>query len=141
MVGGSVTAIEDIADRAKGLGLEGVIADGTDVLAMYETVSAAVAKARRGDGPTLIEAKTYRYHGHHVGDAQTYRTRDEVSWWSDNKDPIRLLGKYMVTNKVAKQAELDALYEQVEQDVLAAIEFGKDAPFPPPEQAFEDVYA
>jgi len=108
---------------------------------MYETTSIAVAKARRGDGPTLIEAKTYRYHGHHVGDAQTYRTRDEVGWWSDNKDPIRLLGDYMVKNKVAKQDELDALYDQIEQEVLDAIEFGKDAPFPPPEQAFEDIYA
>jgi TPP-dependent pyruvate/acetoin dehydrogenase alpha subunit len=137
----SVTGVVDIAERAKGMGLEGIIADGTDVLAMYETTSVAVAKARRGDGPTLIEAKTYRYHGHHVGDAQTYRTRDEVGWWSDNKDPIRLLGDYMVTNKVAKQDELDALYGQVEQEVLDAIEFGKDAPFPPPEQAFEDIYA
>ena len=137
----SVTGVVDIADRAKGMGLEGIIADGTDVLAMYETTSVAVAKARRGDGPTLIEAKTYRYHGHHVGDAQTYRTRDEVGWWSDNKHPIRLLGDYMVTNKVAKQDELDALYGQVEQEVLDAIEFGKDAPFPPPEQAFEDIYA
>jgi pyruvate dehydrogenase E1 component alpha subunit len=108
---------------------------------MYDAVSAAVDKARKGDGPTLIEAKTYRHHGHHVGDAQTYRTRDEVSWWSDNKDPITLLGKYMITNKVAKKAELDALYEQVDQEVLAAIEFGKDAPFPPSEQAFEDIYA
>ena len=131
----TVTGVIDIADRAKGMGLEGIIADGTDVLAMYETTSVAVAKARRGDGPTLIEAKTYRYHGHHVGDAQTYRTRDEVGWWSDNKDPIRLLGDYMVTNKVAKQDELDGLYGQVEQEVLDAIEFGKDAPFPPPEQA------
>ncbi len=136
-----VTGVEDIADRAKGMGLEGVITDGTDVLEMYDAVSAAVAKARKGDGPTLIEAKTYRHHGHHVGDAQTYRTRDEVSWWADNKDPIRLLGKYMIANKVAKQAELDTLYEQVDEEVLAAIEFGKDAPFPPPEQAFEDIYA
>ena len=137
----SVTGVVDIADRAKGMGLEGIIADGSDVLAMYETTSSAVAKARRGDGPTLIEAKTYRYHGHHVGDAQTYRTRDEVGWWSDNMDPIRQLGDYMVKNKVTKQDQLDALYNQVEQEVLDAIEFGKDAPFPPPEQAFEDIYA
>ena len=136
-----VTGVTDIADRAKGLGLEGVIADGADVLEMYEKVTAAVAKARQGDGPSLIEAKTYRYHGHHVGDAQTYRTRDEVGWWSENKDPIRLLGQYMVANRVAKQAELDALYEQVEREVLDAIEFGKEASFPPPEQAFEDIYA
>ena len=137
----SVTGVTDIADRAKGLGLEGIIADGADVLEMYEKVTTAVTKARKGGGPSLIEAKTYRYHGHHVGDAQTYRTRDEVGWWSENKDPIRLLGQYMVANRVAKQAELDALYEQVEREVLDAIEFGKEADFPPPEQAFEDIYA
>ena len=137
----SVTGVTDIADRAKGLGLEGIIADGADVLEMYEKVTAAVTKARKGGGPSLIEAKTYRYHGHHVGDAQTYRTRDEVGWWSENKDPIRLLGQYMVANRVAKQAELDALYEQVEREVLDAIEFGKESDFPPPEQAFEDIYA
>ena len=66
----AVTGVEDIADRAKGLGLEGVIVDGSDVLAMFDSVNQAVDKARSGGGPTLIEAKTYRFHGHHVGDAQ-----------------------------------------------------------------------
>ncbi|MFT5088546.1 MAG: TPP-dependent pyruvate/acetoin dehydrogenase alpha subunit [Candidatus Latescibacterota bacterium] len=137
----AVTGVKDIADRAKGLGLEGLIVDGSDVLAMYEAMSNAVAKARKGAGPTLIEAKTYRFHGHHVGDAMTYRTRKEAEWWRDNKDPITLLRQYMTTNKVAKQDELDAIYKQVEGDVLAAIEFGKEAPLPPPEQAYEDLYA
>ncbi len=137
----AVTGVKDIADRAKGLGLEGLIVDGSDVLEMYESMSAAVDKARKGDGPTLIEAKTYRFHGHHVGDAMTYRTRKESEWWRDNKDPIQLLGQYMTTNKVAKQDELDTIYKQVEGDVLAAIEFGKEAPLPPPEQAYEDLYA
>ena len=137
----AVTGVEDIADRAKGLGLEGVIVDGSDVLAMFDSVNQAVDKARSGGGPTLIEAKTYRFHGHHVGDAQTYRTRDESEWWRTNKDPIKLLGDYMIDNVVAEQEELDAIYQQVEREVLAAIEFGKDAPLPPPEQAYEDLYA
>ncbi|MGB0603941.1 MAG: thiamine pyrophosphate-dependent dehydrogenase E1 component subunit alpha [Candidatus Latescibacterota bacterium] len=137
----AVTGVEDIADRAKGLGLEGVIVDGSDVLTMFDSVNQAVDKARTGGGPTLIEAKTYRFHGHHVGDAQTYRTRDEAEWWRTNKDPIKLLSDYMVDNGVAKQEELDAIYEQVEREVLNAIEFGKDAPLPPPEQAYEDLYA
>jgi TPP-dependent pyruvate/acetoin dehydrogenase alpha subunit len=137
----AVTGVEDIADRAKGLGLEGIIVDGSDVLAMFDCVQHAVNKARTGGGPTLIEAKTYRFHGHHVGDAQTYRTRDEAEWWRDNKDPIKLLGDYMTAQGVAGQDELDAVYKQVEGEVLAAIEFGKDAPLPPPEQAYEDLYA
>ncbi len=137
----AVTGVEDIADRAKGLGLEGIIVDGSDVLGMHDCVQRAVAKARAGGGPTLIEAKTYRFHGHHVGDAQTYRTRDEAEWWRANKDPIKLLGDYMVAQAIATQEELDAVYKQVEGEVLVAIEFGKDAPLPPPEQAYEDLYA
>ncbi len=137
----AVTGVEHIADRAAGLGLEGLIVEGSDVLEMHDKMSAAVAKARQGNGPTLIEAKTYRFHGHHVGDAMTYRTREESEWWRENKDPIKYLGDYMKTNKVAKQNELDAVYKQVEGEVLAAVEFGKNAPLPPPEQAYEDLYA
>lgn len=137
----AVTGVENIVDRAAGLGLEGVTADGQDVLAMHKIVSKAVNKARKGDGPTFIEAKTYRYRGHHVGDAATYRSKEELQWWMDEKDPINLLGKYMCSHKVAKQADLDTLTEQVNQEVLDAIEFGKDAPLPPPEQAYEDLYA
>ena len=136
-----VTGIDDIVDRAKGLGLEGVQAEGSDVLDVHRAVSAAVAKARNGGGPTFIEAKTYRYRGHHVGDAGGYRTNEEVKWWMDNKDPIKLLGDYMRKNKLAKQQELDAINEQVEHEVLEAIEFGRSSPLPPPEQAFEDLYA
>jgi len=137
----AVTAVEHIVDRAAGLGLEGVTADGQDVLAVHKIVSTAVEKARQGRGPTFIEAMTYRYRGHHVGDAATYRTKDELQWWMDNKDPISLLGKYICSHKLAKQADLDALAEQVNQEVLDAIEFGKDSPLPPPEQAYEDLYA
>ncbi len=137
----TVTGVEHIVERAAGLGLEGVAVDGSDVLAVYRTVSAAVDKARRGKGPTFIEAVTYRFRGHHVGDAGTYRTKEEIQWWVDHKDPLALLGKYMLKCKVAAQEQLDALKEQVEQEVLAAIEFAKNSPLPPPEQAYEDLYA
>ena len=136
-----VTGVEDIAQRAEGLGIEGVITDGSDVLEVYRTISTAVSKARRGKGPTLVEAKTYRFRGHHVGDGGHYRTNDEVRWWMDNKDPIKLLGDHMCKTKVATQEELDALQEQIEKEVLDAVEFGKDSPLPPPEQAYEDLYA
>ena len=137
----SVTGVPRIADRAAGMGLEGISVDGSDVLAMHEAVSTAVAKARKGKGPTLIEALTYRFRGHHVGDGGAYRTKDELQWWMDNKDPIALLGKHLLKTRTAAQKELDALQEQVEQEVLAAIEFAKNAPLPPPEQAYEDLYA
>lgn len=137
----AVTGVERIADRAAGFGMEGVGVDGQDVLAMRACLEKAVAKARRGDGPTFVEAETYRYRGHHVGDAATYRTKDELQWWMDNKDPIALLGRQMEACGVARPGELDALQEQVEKEVLAAIEYGKESPLPPAEQAYEDLYA
>ena len=137
----SVTGIENIVERAAGLGLKGVQIEGSDVLEVHDTVVSAVEKARKGGGPTLIEALTYRYRGHHVGDGGAYRTNEEVKWWMDNKDPIKLLGDYMCQQGVAEQEQLDALTEQINQEVLDAIEFGRNSPLPPPEQAYEDLYA
>lgn len=137
----SVTGVANIADRAAGMGLEGVSVDGSEVLAMHEATVKAVAKARKGKGPTLIEALTYRFRGHHVGDGGAYRTKEELQWWMDHKDPIALLGKHLIKIRAATQQALDALQEQVEQEVLAAIEFAKNSPLPPPEQAYEDLYA
>ncbi len=137
----AVTGVPHIADRAAGLGLEGVSVDGSDVLAMHEAMVKAVAKARKGKGPTLVEALTYRFRGHHVGDGGAYRTKEELQYWMDNKDPITLLGKHLIKTRAATQQKLDALQEQIEQEVLAAIEFAKNSPLPPPEQAYEDLYA
>ena len=138
---GAVTGVEHIVERAAGVGIEGVRAEGSDVLEMYEVVSKAVDNARRGDGPTFIEADTYRFRGHHVGDGGAYRGEGELQWWMENKDPITKLGQHMISAKVATQAQLDKVTEQVEQAVVDAVEFGRNAPLPSPEQAFEDVYA
>ena len=138
----TVTGIENIVDRAAGLGIEGVrIEEGSNVLAVYETVSRAVEKARAGGGPTFIEAVTYRFRGHHVGDGGAYRTKEELDWWMENKDPINLLGQHMIKSRVATKAQLDELEQQVEQTVVDAVEYGREAPLPPAEQAYEDLYA
>ena len=137
----SVTGVEKIVDRASGLGLEGVRAEGSDVLEMHDVISKAVAKARRGGGPTFVEAVTYRFRGHHVGDGGAYRTKEELDWWMENKDPIRLLANHMISRKVATKAQLEELDRQVEQEVVDAVEFGREAPLPPAEQAYEDLYA
>jgi pyruvate dehydrogenase E1 component alpha subunit len=76
-----------------------------------------------------------------VGDGGAYRTKEELQYWMDHKDPIALLGKHLLKTRAATQQKLDALQEQVEQEMLAAIEFAKNAPLPPPEQAYEDLYA
>jgi len=131
--------IKDIADRAAGYGVPGVIADGMDVVAMYDTVGKAVARARAGEGPTLIEAKTYRYHGHFEGEAEVYRTREEVAEWR-KKDPIdkfrkQLIGAGMLTEKDAEKMDKDIIAE-----VDKAVEFAEKSPFPEPQEALEYVY-
>ena len=138
----TVTGVEKIVERAAGLGSEGVrIEDGSDVMSVYETVSRAVAKGRKGGGPTFIEAVTYRFRGHHVGDGGAYRTKEELDWWMKNKDPIRRLGDHMTKTKIATKAQLEEVEKQVEQEVIDAVEFGRNAPLPPAEQAYEDLYA
>ena len=137
----AVTGVERLVDRALGFGIEGVQANGSDVLEMRDVIAKAVAKGRSGGGPTFVEAITYRYRGHHVGDGAPYRTKEELEWWMENRDPITMLGAHMIATKVATQAKLDKLEEQVEQEVVDAVEFGRNAPLPPPEQAFEDIYA
>ena len=137
----SVTGVKRIADRAAGFGIEGTQVDGADVLAVEEMVGQAAARAREGGGPTLIEAITYRFRGHHVGDAAPYRTQEELDWWTANKDPIAKLGQYMVRRRVAARAQLAEVETQVEADVDAAVEFASQAPFPAADTAFEDLYA
>jgi len=136
-----VTGVERIADRAAGFGIESVQVDGADVLAVETVTGEAAARAREGGGPTLVEAVTYRFRGHHVGDAAPYRTREELDWWMANKDPIAKLGQHMVRRRVATRAQLEEVQGQVEAAVDAAVEFGVQAPFPAVEAVAEDVYA
>ena len=137
----AVTGVKELVDRAKGFGMEGVKVDGADVLAVHDVVGRAVAKARKGDGPTFVEAMTYRFRGHHVGDAAPYRTKDELSWWMENKDPIELLGREMIEAGITDEAGLESVQTQVEEEVIAAVDSARQAPYPDPQQAFEDLYA
>mgnify|MGYP000061879257 FL=1 len=137
----AVTGVKEIADKAHGFGMQGVRVDGSDVLAVHDVVARAVDRARKGSGPTFIEAITYRFRGHHVGDAAPYRTKEELEWWMANRDPIELLGREMKRRRVATNTQLTEVQEQVEADVIAAVEFAREAPYPAPEQAFEDLYA
>ena len=137
----AVTGVKEIVDRAKGFGMAGERVDGSDSLAVHEVITRAVAKAREGGGPTFVEAVTYRFRGHHVGDAAEYRTKQELAWWMDNKDPIQLLGGEMIRAKIATDEQLQEIHQQVESEIVAAVEFARQAPYPAPEQAFEDVYS
>jgi len=135
-----VMLIENMADRAAAYGIPGVVADGNDVLAVYETVHRAVERAREGKGPTLIECKTYRHRGHSRFDPATYRPKEEVEEWL-KKDPILRFKAKLLETKILTEKEA----EKIEQDVIAAIEkatkFAMESPYPAPEEALEDVYA
>jgi pyruvate dehydrogenase E1 component alpha subunit len=137
----SVTGVERIVDRAPGFGIEGAQVDGSDVLAVEKVVDEAAARAREGGGPGLVEAITYRFRGHHVGDAAPYRTQEELDWWMANKDPIAKLGDYMVRRRVATRQQLAEVREQVEAAVETAVEYGRQAPYPSADAAEEDLYA
>lgn len=130
---------EDIAERAKGYNIPGVIADGMDVLDVKETVEEAVKRARKGEGPTLVECKTYRYYGHSLSDPRKYRTREEEEIWRA-KDPIRIFSKKLLDTGILTKDKLRALEEEVQREVDEAESFALSSPYPPIESLYEDVY-
>lgn len=129
----------DIAERAAGYGMPGVTVDGLDVFAVYEAAGEAIARARRGEGPSLVECKTYRYYGHFEGDAITYRTREEVDSFRA-RDPIQALRRSLVGRGIASAEELDTIDKQVQERIDDAWRFAEAAPLPAPEEALTDVY-
>ena len=130
-----------IAGRAEGYGFPGVTVDGNDVLAVYEAGREAVARARRGDGPTLIEAKTYRMTAHSSDDDdRRYREREEIEAWR-LKDPIPRFERYLLENGVLDEAQRDELDEEVRAEVREASDYAEGAPVADPQEGFAGVYA
>jgi pyruvate dehydrogenase E1 component alpha subunit len=132
-------AASDIANRAGSYEIPGVVVDGLDVFAVYEAAAEAIARARRGDGPSLLEAKTYRFYGHFQGDQVTYRTADELELYKQ-RDPIAALRKAMIGRAIASEEDLDEIDARVTQQLDDAWVAAKAAPFPEPEEALTDVY-
>jgi len=130
-----------IAGRAEGYGFPGVAVDGNDALAVYEAAREAVARARRGDGPTLIEAKTYRMTAHSSDDDdRRYREREEIEAWRQ-KDPILRFERYLLDNSIIDEAWRDELDEEVKAEVREASDSAEGAPIADPEEGFAGVYA
>jgi len=135
-----VMVIENIADRAAAYGISGVVVDGNDVLAVYEAARVAVERARRGEGPTLIECKTYRHKGHSRFDPATYRPKEEVETWV-KKDPIVRFQTKLFEMSVLTEAEAQRMAGEAKKAVEEATRFALESPFPEQEEALEDVYA
>jgi len=136
----TVVNIASIADRAAAYGIPGVEVDGNDVMAVYEVVGEAVARARKGEGPTLIECKTYRWHGHFEGDPQTYRTKEEVEEWR-KKDPILRFRDKLIEMKILTEKEAREVDQEMLEEVDNAVKYAVESPLPAPEETLEDVFA
>lgn len=135
------TRLTDIADRAKGYGIPGMSVDGNDAIAVAEVAREAIEKCRKGEGPILIVGNTYRTVGHHMGDPGTsYRSKEEIEEWK-KKDPIKRLRQQLVQNKLATDAELDEIENNVLRELDEAVKFAQESPEPAPEEALEDIYA
>jgi len=139
-----VTGVRDIALRAAGYGIPGVIVDGTDAIAVHEVAQAAVARARAGEGPTLIEAKTHRKGGHAEGEKAflaggVYRSEEELAQ-AQAKDPVVLLHKRILEAGIATSNDLEELDQTITQAVVESVAYARQSPDPKPESIYEDMW-
>ncbi|MCK5594799.1 pyruvate dehydrogenase (acetyl-transferring) E1 component subunit alpha [bacterium] len=134
------SAVQDMADKAKGYDIPSMICDGMDILDVKETIKKAVERAREGDGPTLVECKTYRYFGHSRSDPRAYRTKEEEKEWR-NKCPIKQFSKKLIDNKILTEEEIAQIEKQSEEAVESAEKFAIESPYPDVKELMDDIYA
>jgi len=132
--------LPNLSERAGAFGIPDVTVDGNDVIAVYEAVTEAVTRARRSDGPTLVECKTYRMHGHFEGDPQTYKPPEEVEEWK-RKDPVISFRARLLEMGILTENDAAAIDAESTQEIENAVVFARESPFPEPEEALEDVFA
>ncbi len=136
-------SIRDISIRAQGYGMAGITIDGNDVVTVYETIKKALDSAREGNGPTLIEAKTYRHRGHWEGDPdfsnELYRPRAEIEEWK-LKDPIKTFEKKLITRGLISKKEIELVNSEALRKIKEAVEFADNSQDPDLEEALTDIY-
>jgi acetoin:2,6-dichlorophenolindophenol oxidoreductase subunit alpha len=139
----SETTAGDILARPAAFGIPAEAVDGQDVRAVYAVASRLVEQAREGKGPSFLLANTYRYKGHHVGDVsrEYYRPKKEESDWMTYRDPINLLGDFLIAEKLADKTKFEAIQAEVKAEIDAAVAFATKSPYPGVNQVQEDVYA
>ena len=131
---------DEIADRAEGYGIPGMAVDGNDVTEVYDAAKFMVERARNGEGPGLLECKTYRIKGHFVGDPERYRTKDEVQKWQSENDPIKRFHEYLAEQGKKWDKDIDKIEKETEEEVQAAVDFAEKSEWPDPEDALEDLF-
>jgi pyruvate dehydrogenase E1 component alpha subunit len=137
---GRAMAVANVADRAAAYAIPGIVVDGNDLPAVAAAAREAVARARAGDGPTLIECRTYRIRGHSKSDRNLYRTKDEIEAWR-GRDPIRRLEQDLIAHDRLATEEIAAIETAAEREIAQALEFAKASPDPRIEDLTRDVYA
>ena len=139
----SETTAGDILERGKAFGVPAEAVDGQDAWVVYGAARRLVDRARQGGGPAFLMCKTYRYHGHHVGDInrEYYRSKQEEQQWRSERDPIKILGAWLAQHGLDDPARLERMQAEVKAEIEKAAEFAIQAPYPPAAQAEEDVYA
>lgn len=133
--------VDYLSIRAAGYGIPGVSVDGNDIEAVRAASSALIERARAGEGPSILECKTYRIEGHFLGDPQKYRTQEEVQEVHVHNDPIDRFREKMLLDGILSQKDLDSIESALNQEFESALEFARNSPYPRPEEALEDVYA
>ncbi|HEX7549496.1 MAG TPA: thiamine pyrophosphate-dependent dehydrogenase E1 component subunit alpha [Candidatus Methylomirabilis sp.] len=139
MATAETTSVKDISLRAQSYNMEGLCVDGNDVLQVYRAARAAIQRARRGDGPTLIEAKTFRLKGHYVGDPQKYRDPQEAeARWRD--EPIGRFERLLLERQVLSEEARRAIWQRYEAEIEEAVRFAESSPHPEPAEALTDLF-
>jgi pyruvate dehydrogenase E1 component alpha subunit len=139
----SETTAGEVLARPAAFGIPGESVDGQDVRAVYKAATRFVERARQGQGPGFLLCNTYRYRGHHVGDInrEYYRAKQEEQSWTAERDPIKLLGAWMIDQKLANAAVFESIAAEVKAQMEAAVEFAIAAPYPALDEVEQDVYA
>lgn len=133
------SAVSEIRQKALGYNIPNDRVDGMDLMKVRQTALEVIEKVRKGEGPFLLEAVTYRYRGHSMGDPERYRKPEEVKKWEEN-DPIGIFQRYLFEHQIAGEAELDEVEKQVETEVEEAVAFAESSPEPLPQALFENIY-
>jgi pyruvate dehydrogenase E1 component alpha subunit len=137
----NLTSTEDIAPRAAGYGMPGVIVkEGNNIIAVYEATEKAIARARKGEGPTLIEFKTYRLSPHYTGDPGGYQPKEEIEEWK-KADPIPRCREYLIGKRILTEKEDQIILTEIDQEIREALDFLEGSPLPDREELYEDLYA
>ncbi|MGD9138603.1 MAG: thiamine pyrophosphate-dependent dehydrogenase E1 component subunit alpha [Desulfobacterales bacterium] len=133
-------SVSDISKRASGYNMPGISVDGNDLLKVREVASEAVQRARKGEGPSLIESKTYRFRGHYEGDPQSYRTEAEITTWKNNNDPVKRFADYLSRKNILIPKLNDQIWDEIKVELREAVAFADASPLPEPNEALQDLF-